>query len=108
VRSVRLLTGAPDSPRAVLHGFLNVFAAAALLHAGRADEAGAAAVLAEEGEGAFRFEAGTLRVGGKSLEAQELTAARGVFATSFGSCSFAEPIEDLRRLGLFPAPALSS
>mgnify|MGYP001195919552 CR=1 FL=1 len=48
-------TYAADSPRGTLHGFLNVFVAAALLRAGRIDVRGATALLRERDPAAFAF-----------------------------------------------------
>jgi hypothetical protein len=108
VRSEQPFTDAAAGPRGVMHGFLNVFAAAALLRAGRIDEAGAAALLEEERKAAFVFQDDVLRVAGTALDHEELAATRSTFATSFGSCSFADPVRDLREMGLLSgAPALS-
>ena len=87
-----------------MHGFLNVFVAAALLFAGRIDAQAAESLLREEGEDAFAFDGDRLLASGHVLEARELRTVRASFAASFGSCSFAEPVSDLRGLGLL-APA---
>jgi len=105
VRGEQRFTPAEDSPRGVMHGFLNVFTAAILLREGRIDPAGALAVLAEPRAEAFVADGDALRVGDHLLTGREIRSARGAFATSFGSCSLAEPISDLRRLGLLEATA---
>ena len=86
-----------------MHGFLNLFVAAALLREGRIDVGGAADLLAEGRVEAFVFEADELRVGPHRLSARELAGAREGFAISFGSCSFGEPLAHLRALGLLAA-----
>jgi hypothetical protein len=108
LRSLRPFTYAPDSPRGVMHGFLNVFVAAALLLAGRIDVPAAESLLREEGGEAFLFDGDRLLASGHVLEARELRAVRASFAVSFGSCSFAEPVSDLRGLGLLASEAASA
>lgn len=105
LRGVHRFTPAEDSPRGWMHGFLNVFVAACLLREGRVDASGAERVLAEERPEAFSFEGDSLRLGEHVLASAEIRSARGAFATSFGSCSFAEPVADLRRVGLL-SPAI--
>ncbi len=99
VRAEHALTYEPGSPRALMHGFLNVFAAAAFARAG-ADEARLEAVLLETDPKAFRFEESALSWRELRASAEELAATRRDFATSFGSCSFAEPVADLRALAV--------
>jgi hypothetical protein len=101
LRAERALTYAPDSPRGVMHGFLNVFVAAAFARRG----AGAArleAVLREEKAAAFVFDEAGLAWRGERVSTGELAETRRAFACAFGSCSFTEPVEDLRELGLIP------
>ena len=74
-----------------MHGFLNVFIAAALTD--HADE-----ILSEESASAFRFDDNGLSWRGKSVSTGELARMRREFAISFGSCSFEEPISDLQKL----------
>ncbi|MCM2254979.1 MAG: hypothetical protein NDJ94_04850 [Vicinamibacteria bacterium] len=101
LRSERPLTYAPDAPVGVMHGFVNVFAAAALARTG-APEADLLSVLHEAAEDAFVFEGDALRVGEHRLDAATLAASRAEFALGFGSCSFREPVADLRALGVLP------
>ncbi|MEV4611011.1 hypothetical protein AB0K43_00210 [Kitasatospora sp. NPDC049258] len=75
------------------HGFLNVLLAAA---AGE-DAAAAAEVLAERsGE--------VLARAARALTEDQVTLVRGRF-TAFGTCSVAEPLDDLAALGLLAPPA---
>lgn len=99
VRGERPLTYAADAPRAVMHGFVNVFAAAALLAAGL-PMAQIEPVLRETDATAFRFtdEGLSWRHLRAPLAAVALARERG--GSSFGSCSFAEPVEGLRALGV--------
>jgi hypothetical protein len=101
VRSLRPLTYAPDSPQATMHGFLNVFLAAAFAWH-RAKREVVLEILNETEAGAFQFGERTVVCGGHKLSAQQIQEARRDFAHSFGSCSFEEPVMDLRELGLLP------
>jgi hypothetical protein len=98
VRSLRPLTYAPDSPRAVMHGFLNVFAAAAFAWHDAAHDI-LLDVLTEEDPRAFEFDDDELRWRDRRLTTAQVQNARRDFAHSFGSCSFEEPIAELRELG---------
>jgi hypothetical protein len=71
------------------HGFLNVFLAAAYAWHG-ADRAFVTGVLNETD-----FDA----LGGGDLTVEQIVEARRDFSHSFGSCSFEEPVEDLKQLG---------
>lgn len=82
-----------------MHGFLNVFAAAALIWHGAAPDA-ALAVLREESPEAFRIDGGGLSVGEYRISAGDVARSRTEFAMAFGSCSFAEPIVALKALGV--------
>jgi len=94
-RGERALTDEERAPRAVMHGFVNVFAAAALAHAGETAPT-LEAVLGEDDSAAFRFDDSGLAWRDRRLDAASLAATRRDFAVSFGSCSFREPVEDLR------------
>jgi hypothetical protein len=92
IRCVRALTYEPESPRAPMHGFVNVFMAAAFPHH-------AERVLSEEDPQAFRFEDDAAWWRDHAVTTEHLEAVRREFAISFGSCSFEEPIADLQELG---------
>jgi hypothetical protein len=95
IRSEHALTYESGSPVAMLHGFINVFLAAAFAWHGHRD---IAAILAETDAAAFRFDE-RARWRDLSLSADQIAEARARFAHSFGSCSFEEPIADLQQLG---------
>ncbi len=99
VRAEQALTYEPGGPRAVAHGFLNVFAAAALAREGLAPDE-LEAVLREDDPRAFRLDDGGLEWRGRHVATGALTTVRQDFAASFGSCSFAEPAAELRALEL--------
>lgn len=98
VRAERALTYAADSPRGNMHGFLNVFGAAALLRAG-APAGEALALLKEERPEALGFDERGFSWNGRRLAPDALRAGREL-AVGFGSCSFREPVQDLQALGL--------
>ena len=83
-----------------MHGFLNLLAAAALGAAHNMRPSGMERVLAEEDPEAFEVSAGELRAGGERATAAEIDAARRHLFASYGSCSWREPVEDLRELGV--------
>ena len=100
IRSLRPLTYAADSPRAAMHGFLNVFIAAAFAWYG--EDMLLEEILQEENPQAFAFAGDVLQWRDYGLTIEQIQAARRDFAHSFGSCSFEEPVADLRELGLLP------
>jgi hypothetical protein len=101
LRSVRPLTYAVDSPRAAMHGFLNVFAAAALAWHGM-DDGHVVQLLEERDPAALRFSDDDLLWNAHRVTTEQIAEARREFAHSFGSCSFEEPVTELRGLGLLP------
>ena len=98
LRGEQRLTYDRDSPSATMFGFVGVFAAAALARRG-ADESTLVQVLEERDTDAFTLHGDTLRWRDRTLELGQVSAARQELALSFGSCSFREPVDDLRRLG---------
>jgi hypothetical protein len=98
IRARHPLTYAPDAPSGLMHGFVNVFLAGAYLLHGM-PEAGAVAVLDEGDFAAFKFDDKGVTWHGHTLAIDQLAAARA-YATSFGSCSFDEPVADLRAAGV--------
>jgi hypothetical protein len=98
LRSPRRLTYAEDSPEAVMHGFLNVFLAAAFADRGM-DRETLARLLDERSPEAFDFTGDAVEWKGHRLEAGYIKEARSRFALAFGSCSFDEPRNDLEEAG---------
>lgn len=100
VRSEYALDSTPYAPRAVMHGFLNVFLAAAIVKTLGADARAACAILDDRIEGNFRFTDTVAAWRDHAVEATELALVRERFALSFGSCSFDEPLADLKAIKL--------
>jgi len=78
-----------------MHGFVNLFLAAALAWRGE-DPHG---TLEEQSAAAFRFGGDTAEWRGHTILGPELRDVREHFAISLGSCSFEEPVADLKALG---------
>jgi hypothetical protein len=85
--------------RTSMHGFLNVFVGATFAWLGM-DRTMLTSLLNETDPTAFDFQNDGLRWRDWRASAAEVAQARREFAHSFGSCSFEEPIDDLRALGL--------
>jgi hypothetical protein len=91
LRCVRPLTYEPNAAVGTMHGFVNVFLAAALV-----DDA--EAILLERDPAVFAFSDEGARWRDRFIPIDALGEMR-TFAISFGSCSFEEPIDDLKELG---------
>lgn len=98
VRGVHSLTYEAESPRARMHGFLNVLLASALL-SDRGTLEDAIELLEESSVHAFQFEEGHVRWRKWSFTVQQLAETRKNVMQSFGSCSFTEPLGDLQSAG---------
>jgi hypothetical protein len=99
LRSINRLTSEPDSAPVLMHGFLNVFLAAAFAYNGM-DIEELVELLEERSPEAFQFDSGSVTWRGQMVVRGQLRNARSLFAISFGSCSFEEPIEDLQKINL--------
>jgi hypothetical protein len=84
---------------ATVHGFLNLFVASVLARAHHLDDETIRKIIAEEDPTAFRLTESIL--GWRDLEIgfEGVVEGRIHAMTSFGSCSFAEPRDDLASLG---------
>ncbi|MEN8007909.1 MAG: hypothetical protein ABFS42_12900 [Candidatus Krumholzibacteriota bacterium] len=87
-------------PPVMMHGFLNVFGAGILAHAAAVDREVLTACVAETDPEAFTFSAEGFTWREHFVAVADLDRARAGFLAGFGSCSFAEPREDLRTLGI--------
>ena len=99
LRSVHRFTYHPDSPSGIMHGFINVFLAAAFLREGM-ESTLAVELLEEQSAEAIRFDLDGVSWRKHRLSRREIEAARQRFAVSFGSCSFTEPVDDLKSIRL--------
>ena len=85
----------------MMHGFLNVFVAGVLATARGLDGATIRDIIEDEDGGNFFFTDDGLRWRNHRASMTEIKFARRAAVISFGSCSFDEPRDDLRTLGLF-------
>jgi hypothetical protein len=95
VRAEYPLTYEANAPRALMHGFLNVFLAASFAWHGKTE---ILSIINETDAAAFRFD-DAAHWRDWSLSTQQIEIARRDFAHAFGSCSFIEPIQDLQARG---------
>ena len=98
LRSLRPLTYEPQSSTSVMHGFVNLACAAALLYFGGNVE-DARCVLGEEDSTAWQVNSDSICWRDRSWTTEQMATLRRDFFMSIGSCSFEEPIRDLERLG---------
>ena len=99
LRAEYRLTYEPDAPEGVMFGFLNVFLGAALLATGM-PAAELPALLEENSAAALRVDDTGISWRRYCLTRDQAAAARASLALSFGSCSFREPVDDLKALRL--------
>jgi hypothetical protein len=97
VRAEYPLTYDASAPRGTMFGYLNLFLASGFLHQGMA-EADAMSILEERDPAAFIVARDSVTWRGHSLSTAELRELREHRALSFGSCSFREPVDELRAL----------
>lgn len=88
------LTYEAGAPTADMFGYLNVFLATAFMRSGMTD-ADAAELLVEADPAAIVLEEQGVRWRDHFVDLDALRATRGRALTSFGSCSFREPVDEL-------------
>ena len=88
-----------SSLKTQVHGFLNVFVAGVLAAEHQLPETTLRELLQEESPQAFRFNETGVEWRQWHAGTAEIELARRYTVTSFGSCSFEEPRDDLRALG---------
>jgi hypothetical protein len=98
MRSLHPLTYESQSPTSVMHGFVNLSCAAALLYFG-GDVEDAQRVLGEENSTAWQVNGNAIRWRDRSWSTEQLATLRREFFISIGCCSFEEPIRDLELQG---------
>ena len=99
LRCLSALTYEENAARGTMHGFLNVFLAAAFLRQ-NLNSPFANQIMTETDAKRFEFDDEAVNWNGNRVESAQIRLTRERNAVSFGSCSFVEPIEDLQRLGL--------
>ena len=99
LRSRYRLTYQRASDEATMFGFLNVLLAAACVRLG-APQRDVLRLLEEDSMAEIRVEEDVIIWRDHALTVDRISDTRFDFATSFGSCSFTEPIDELRALSL--------
>jgi hypothetical protein len=99
IRGVYPLTYEPGSPTAMMYGYLNIFLAAAYCAAGTSPSA-VLGVIEETDASSFEVDDRGVWWEDHLVNHEELAVVRRAVATSFGSCSFTEPVSEARNLGL--------
>jgi len=102
VRGRYPLTYEADSVEGIMHGFLNVFVAAALTQADQIERGTLVELLSCQEPKQFNFTDDAVFWRDFQLSSEGIRDCRRQFAISFGSCSFREPIGDLTRGGWLP------
>ena len=92
------LTYAPDGARGTMFGFVDVMVAALLVREGAA-AADVERVLVEDDPQAFAFDDDALRWRDHTVPVERVREGRERLLVAFGSCSFEEPVRELRELG---------
>ena len=98
LRAEYRLTYEADSPQNTMYGFLNVFLATAFLRAGLSD-ADALRLVEERSPDAFRFLPDAIEWRGHRVDRATIAATHAEGIGGFGSCSFTEPVGELRAMG---------
>lgn len=83
-----------------MHGFLNVFGGGLLAKEHQLDQTNLQKIIEDENPTSFQFSKDTFSWNDLSINLAQIEAVRQTGLTSFGSCSFDEPREDLQALGL--------
>jgi hypothetical protein len=83
-----------------VHGFFNLFVAGVLVRAHEIDRETLLEIVREQDPSAFEFSRQAVAWSQLEADLDQIRTARTSSVTSFGSCSFTEPVDDLRGLGL--------
>jgi hypothetical protein len=92
------LTYEPKSETARTHGFVNFFVAASAAHEG-ASEAETQEILDDDEPGNFNANDDGLQWRARRFSSEKVREMRDSLAISFGSCSFEEPMQEMRAMG---------
>jgi hypothetical protein len=99
IRSSYKLTCEDNSPTGMMFGFLNLLLASAFIYDGMNSD-DAVQLLEEQSRENIRFDDEGMMWRRKKLISEKILQARQRIITSFGSCSFQEPVQDLKLMGL--------
>jgi len=85
---------------AKMHGFINVFTAGIIAKRHNISDHDLKKLIEDENADNFKFTDTGFCWGGYEIENEDIHFARQTFVKSYGSCSFDEPVEDLKNLNL--------
>ncbi len=102
MRDAYRLTYDAGSPTGVMHGFLNLLVAALLVRTGAGTTADAQRALEARDPREFSLDEHGIGWEGHAFSADACADTRTHLLRSVGSCSFEEPLADLRALGWLP------
>ena len=89
-----------EEVKSEMHGFLNVFSAGIMAYSNNLDEAELIEVLNEDDPYEFIFNENGFEWNETEVSNEEIRGSRERFMLSYGSCSFDEPVEDLKTMEL--------
>jgi hypothetical protein len=98
IRGEYALTYEAGSPKASMHGFMNFFLAAVMAADG-GSEAQLETILADSEPASFTASEDEIRWRDTAFSADAIERMREGLALSFGSCSFEEPMHEMRAMG---------
>jgi hypothetical protein len=101
-RAEHPLTYETEAPCGIMHGFINVFLAAAGSLQHDIDQSVLIQLIGERDPQSFRVQSDSITWNALTWDAADLERCRKNFAMSFGSCSFNEPVADLKAAGWLP------
>ena len=99
LRNAYPLTYEPDSPSGMMHGFVNLLVAAAVVRSGAGGEDAAVRALQTRDAPTFAVHPDAIQWDGWTFDAATCEDTRAHLLRSVGSCSFEEPVRELRALG---------
>jgi hypothetical protein len=99
IRGMYPLSYQANAPKAMMFGYLNIFFASAFSAAG-SSEGAVLGALEETDASAFKVDGTGVWWQDHVVVHEQLTVVRQAVATSFGSCSFVEPVAEARNLNL--------
>lgn len=89
-----------DELKTMMHGFLNIFAAGIIAMRHNISDYGLNEILSDENPDNFVFQNDSFSWKDWNVSSEDIRLARENLVVSYGSCSFDEPIEDLKAIGL--------
>lgn len=98
IRGEYRMTYEANAAKGTMHGFVNFFLAAVLARGG-AGEAKVEELLADKDPANFAASDDSIRWRDTSFHADAIETMRESLVISLGSCSFEEPIEEIRAMG---------